>query len=310
MKPTVTLRALHAEDADPIAVAFAAQGWRKPAAQYRDYLREQEAGARDVLVAEVDGEFAGYVTIVWESDYLPFRTAGIPEIVDLNVLIKHRRRGVATALLDKAERRIAGRSPEAGIGVGMTADYGAAQRLYVLRGYQPDGRGLAVRGVAAQHGDHVTVDDDLTLYLTKPVARPKRLRSTAIVETPQGIVLAAMANGVFLLPGGGVEAGETHATAVIRELDEETGLRAESVIHLFDHESSASLHKVFYVVASGWPHLRNETRYLAYYTPGAELPISGGTRAILHRFVDFRAAHPALFVALAALREHAFAPER
>lgn len=310
MKPTVTLRALQAEDAEPIAAAFAAQGWRKPAAQYRDYLREQEAGARDVLVAEVDGEFAGYVTIVWASDYLPFRTASIPEIVDLNVLIKHRRRGVATALLDKAERRIAGRSPVAGIGVGMTADYGAAQKLYVLRGYQPDGRGLAVGGVAAQHGDHVTVDDDLTLYFTKPVARPKRLRSTAIVETPQGIVLAAMANGVFLLPGGGVEAGETHVTAAIRELDEETGLRAESVIHLFDHESSASLHKVFYVAASGWPRLCNETRYIAYYTPGADLPISGGTRAILHRFAEFRAAHPTFFAALGALREQASTSER
>ena len=140
MKATVTLRALRAEDAEPIAAAFAAQGWHKPAAQYVAYLRQQEAGTRDVLVAEVNGDFAGYVTIVWESDYLPFRVAGIPEIVDLNVLIKYRRQGIATALLDKAERRIGKRAHIAGIGVGMTGDYGAAQILYVRRGYRPDGR--------------------------------------------------------------------------------------------------------------------------------------------------------------------------
>lgn len=186
MQTTVTVRALGAEDAEVIAAAFAAQGWRKPATQYLAYLREQEAGARDVIVAEVAGAFAGYVTIVWESDYLPFRVAGAPEIVDLNVLIRYRRQGVASALLDKAERRIANRSPVAGIGVGMTADYGAAQILYIKRGYCPDGRGLAMHGVPVQYGDQVTVDDGLTLYLTKLVTRPKRLRSAAIVETLRG----------------------------------------------------------------------------------------------------------------------------
>lgn len=310
MKAAVTLRALHAEDAESIAAAFAAQGWRKPAAQYRDYLRQQEAGVRDVLVAEVAGDFAGYVTIVWESDYLPFRVAGIPEIVDLNVLLKYRRQGIATALLDKAERRISKRASIAGISVGMTGDYGAAQILYVQRGYRPDGRGLAVRGVSSQHGDQVTVDDDLTLYLTKLVARPKRLRSTAIVETPQGVLLAAMANGVFLLPGGGIEADESAAAAVIRELHEETGLFAESVLFLFDHESYSSQHKVFYVQATGQPQLCHETRYLAYYTPGADLRLSDGTREILARFLALKTAHPDSFAALAALREHAAPQQR
>lgn len=310
MKATVTLRALRAEDAEPIAAAFAAQGWHKPAAQYVAYLRQQEAGTRDVLVAEVNGDFAGYVTIVWESDYLPFRVAGIPEIVDLNVLIKYRRQGIATALLDKAERRIGKRAHIAGIGVGMTGDYGAAQILYVRRGYRPDGRGLAVRGISSQYGDQVTVDDDLTLYLTKLVARPKRPRSTAIVETPQGILLAAMGNGLFLLPGGGIEANESAAAAVIRELHEETGLFAESVLYLFDHESHSSQHKVFHVQAIGQPQLCHETRYLAYYTPGADLHLSNGTRDILARFLALKTAHPDSFAALAALREHAAPQQR
>lgn len=310
MSAKVSLRALRAEDAEVIAAAFAAQGWHKPATQHLAYLREQEAGERDVIVAEVAGEFAGYVTIVWESDYLPFRADGIPEIVDLNVLLRYRRLGVASALLDKAEQRIAKRSPVAGIGVGMTADYGAAQMLYVRRGYRPDGRGVAVRGVAARYGDRVTVDDDLTLYLTKLVTRPKRLRSTAIVETPQGILLTAMANGVFLLPGGGIEANEGAAAAIIRELHEETGLFAESVLYLFDHESDSSHHRVFYVQAGGQPQLCNETRYLAYYMPGVDLCMSRGVQEILARFLALKAVQPEFFAALGALREHAAASQR
>lgn len=305
MGAPVALRALLAADCTIIAEAFAAQGWNKPAAQYAAYLREQEAGARDVLVAEVDGEFAGYLTIVWASTYPPFRTAGTPEIVDLNVLLKYQRRGVATALLDAAEQRIAQRAPVAGIGVGMTADYGAAQILYVQRGYRPDGRGLAVHGAPAAYGDAVTVDDDLVLYFTRPVRKPKRPRGSAIVETPQGIVLVAGESGVFLLPGGGVEGAESYAEATLRELREETALHAESALYLFDHESSASLHKVFYVVASGRPQLCNETRFIAYFTEDADIAMSEGTRAILQRFATFKAAHPARLAAMHTVWEPA-----
>lgn len=116
-----------------IAAVFAAQGWNKPAAQYERYYAEQCAGEREVLVAKCAGVLAGYVTVVWRSDYQPFGEQAIPEIVDLNVLIAFQRRGIASALLDAAEVRIATRSPIAGIGVGVTADYGAAQMLYVRR---------------------------------------------------------------------------------------------------------------------------------------------------------------------------------
>ena len=165
----LTIRSLRSEDAAVIAAAFAAQGWNKPAAQYERYYAEQYAGERDVLVAEVAGVFVGYVTVVWRSDYQPFCERAIPEIVDLNVLMAFHRRGIASALLDAAEARIATRSPVAGIGVGMTADYGAAQILYVRRGYVPDGRGLAYRGRTLHYGDVVTLDDDLALYLTRSV---------------------------------------------------------------------------------------------------------------------------------------------
>jgi ribosomal protein S18 acetylase RimI-like enzyme len=119
----------------------------------------------------VKGVFAGYVTIRWQSDYAPFREQSIPEIADFNVLPPFRRRGIGTALMDEAERRISERSPMAGIGVGLYADYGAAQRMYVLRGYVPDGHGLSYRGRQVLGGEKVVVDDDLTLHLTKRLAQ-------------------------------------------------------------------------------------------------------------------------------------------
>lgn len=163
----LAIRALAGGDPEVLSAAFTAIGWNKPVAQYERYLREQSSGTRDILVAEFDGEFAGYLTINWEPSYPPFRDASIPEIQDLNVLPDLRRRGIASRLLDEAESRVAERIDTISIGFGMYADYGAAQRLYVQRGYLPDGRGLVSNEQPVPWGEHVTVDDDLALYLTK-----------------------------------------------------------------------------------------------------------------------------------------------
>jgi hypothetical protein len=81
------IRPLAENDPPVIAAAFEAIGWRKPVEQYRRYLLEQSAGVRTVLVARLDGDFAGYVTIVWSPAYAALRDAGIPEISDFNVLL-------------------------------------------------------------------------------------------------------------------------------------------------------------------------------------------------------------------------------
>lgn len=167
------IRLLEPTDIAPIAAAFAELGWDKPASQYEQYLSQQEAGHRVVLAAYSGVQnlpildFAGYVTICWQSHYPPFREANIPEIVDFNVLPRFRRKGIGAALMDEAENLVARVSTLVGIGVGMTADYGSAQRMYVRRGYIPDGRGLFSGGKPVQYGQPVPVDDDLVLYLMK-----------------------------------------------------------------------------------------------------------------------------------------------
>ena len=163
----LTIRALGPADPPVLGAAFGGLGWPKTVAQYERYLREQSEGSREVRVAWLGDGFAGYVTVVWEPEYAPFREAAIPEVQDLNVLPQFRRRRIASRLMDVAEQLIATRSPVAGIGVGMDPDYGNAQRMYVRRGYIPDGRGLTSHNHHVAWGETVPVDDDLVLYFTR-----------------------------------------------------------------------------------------------------------------------------------------------
>lgn len=170
MKDELRFRRIELGDPPIISAAFAAQGWDKPVEQYERYLREQAAATRAVIIAEVKASFAGYLTIQWEANYLPFREAEIPEIVDFNVLKKFQRRGIGNRLMDEAEAIIAKRSTWAGIGVGLISDYGAAQVLYVKRGYIPDGRGIVSGGRSLGYGDVVEVGDEPVLHLRKALS--------------------------------------------------------------------------------------------------------------------------------------------
>jgi GNAT superfamily N-acetyltransferase len=164
----LTITELRETDIVDIAKAFAVLN--KSEQQYRRYFAEHAALSRFVLVARSDAAIAGYVTIMWQSGYPPFREAGIPEIQDFNVLPDFRRQGIGSQLMNEAERLIAKRSRGCGIGVGLHHDYGAAQRLYALRGYVPDARGITSHGRRVNWGDEAKVDDDLVLWLTKPLS--------------------------------------------------------------------------------------------------------------------------------------------
>ncbi|WHA06958.1 hypothetical protein N3Z16_02140 [Candidatus Megaera polyxenophila] len=82
------IRALSKKDIPRMVKAFSSIGWHKPAALFKRYWKEAEDIQRYVWVALVQGQFAGYVTLKWESEYLPFKHQNIPEIMDLNVLIR------------------------------------------------------------------------------------------------------------------------------------------------------------------------------------------------------------------------------
>jgi GNAT superfamily N-acetyltransferase len=69
--------------------------------------------------------------VIWQPEYEPFREAGIPEVNDMNVIAEFQKQGIGTALIREAERTAIEHGKNImGIGFGLTADYGAAQRLY------------------------------------------------------------------------------------------------------------------------------------------------------------------------------------
>jgi hypothetical protein len=94
------IRLLENKDISEIAKGFRELGWNKPASQYENYLLEQQLRIRDIYVAFVEEEFAGYLTICWTSSYGPFQSERIPEIVDFNVLPKFRRQGIDWHAID------------------------------------------------------------------------------------------------------------------------------------------------------------------------------------------------------------------
>ena len=163
----IMIRTMEYSDLELIYSSPVVTGSNRPAGLYDRYFEEQEKGQRAVLLAFYDGEFAGHVNIIWKSEYPLFAEQNIPEISDLIVFSDLRRHGIATALADEAEKRIFERSPAAGIGFGMYADYGPAQRMYILRGYVPDRLGLMYKRKPVKPGEMVKVDDDLVLYLVK-----------------------------------------------------------------------------------------------------------------------------------------------
>lgn len=168
MRENIKLRKIRKSDCQKISEAFKKQGWNdKSISQYERYLAYQEKGERDVIIATFNEEFAGYLTIKWKASYQPFQKEGIPEIVDFNVLKKYQRKGIGTSLMDEAERRIKKISAYAGIGFGVYKDYGAAQILYINRGYKPDGNGLVKNSIPLKYGDVITVDDSIVFCLTK-----------------------------------------------------------------------------------------------------------------------------------------------
>ncbi|MFA5891920.1 MAG: GNAT family N-acetyltransferase [Actinomycetota bacterium] len=82
----------------------------------------------------------------------------------LEDFIEFRRRGIASRILDHAEEVAASRSSIVGIGVGLHPGYNAAQRLYVKRGYVPDGLGVTYDDRYVKEGEQVHMDDKLVLH--------------------------------------------------------------------------------------------------------------------------------------------------
>lgn len=147
----------------------AAMGDSHEARYFEKCLDEQKAGNRRIFLAREDGNgISGYVQLNFRPLYPPFRRLGLPEIQDLCVIPAARRQGIGSLLVAHCETvaKEEGHSDIA-ISVGLHPRFGSAQRLYVQKGYVPDGAGIAYDEVTVRAGEMRAVDDLLTLKLTK-----------------------------------------------------------------------------------------------------------------------------------------------
>ena len=116
-------------------------------------------------------------------------------------------------------------------------------------------------------------------------ARPILAVSAAVFRDGRALVIRrarAPLLGHFSLPGGGVEAGETLAAALHRELMEEVGIEAEIVA--FNRHVEAIVHegdrvRAHFVIASfvarwrsGEPRLSEEVDVVEWVDPAGPLP--------------------------------------
>ncbi len=157
-------------DADVPAFVYEelAQGWLGSSPEKLQMrMKHCAEGKCAVLTAEQDGQLAGYVSVYWDAPAGAFAGMKIPEIVDFNVLEKLRRRGIGGRMMDVCEEIAAGRCDRVCLGVGLYHDYGAAQRIYVKRGYVPDGTGVWYQDRNIAPYEDCCNDDDLVLYLSK-----------------------------------------------------------------------------------------------------------------------------------------------
>jgi GNAT superfamily N-acetyltransferase len=168
---SVQISLLSASDIPALVDAFQKADWPKSPLVFKAYEQEQQRGDRLIWIARIGKEIAGYVTLKWQSPYEPFAMAGIPEIMDLNVLPKFQKAGIGSTLLEVAENEAGTRNNRVGIGVGLyggsDGGYGSAQRLYVKRDYIPDAKGVTYHYKPAHPGQSYCLDDDLVLWFTK-----------------------------------------------------------------------------------------------------------------------------------------------
>lgn len=162
----ILIRNLQQSDARIITEEEIAQGWHADIKKYEMRLKDQSEGRSISLAAEYLGQVAGYINLYPDSKWGAF-AGRYPEIVDFGVLEKYRRNGIGSKLMDIAEQLAAGYSDTVYLGVGLHSGYGSAQRMYVKRGYIPDGSGVWYGENVCEPYTDCRNDDDLVLYFSK-----------------------------------------------------------------------------------------------------------------------------------------------
>ena len=168
---SITINPMSSEDIDEILQNYSEQGWKKPSEVIEGYFSKQDNDDAYVFVAKYGDSLAGYTVLYRDTDVGPYAHRKIPLISDMIVFEKYQRKGVGGVILDAAEQKASELSDDVQLAVGLHSGYGAAQRVYVKRGYVPDGSGVWYKDSPLEPYDDCQNDDDLVLYLLKNLRR-------------------------------------------------------------------------------------------------------------------------------------------
>ena len=167
----ILIRDMVESDAQIITDEEHLQGWtHQKADKYLKRLSDAMEKKCIALVAEYKGNVAGYLNVYPNSVGGAFGGQGLPELVDFGVLQKYRNNGIGNTLMQVAENIAKKYADIVYLGVGLHKDYGAAQRMYVKRGFIPDGSGLWWKGKQLEPYADLKNDNEAVIYMAKKLS--------------------------------------------------------------------------------------------------------------------------------------------
>ena len=169
----ITIRTMTEKDIQVIVKEEIAQGWELSSPKkYLKRLNDMAEKKSIALVAEYGGNVAGYINVYFLEN--------IPEIVDFGVLRKYQRRGIGTKLMDVAEDIALKKADSVFLFVGLHSGYGSAQRMYIKRGYVPDGKGVYYGNEPCVPYESYVNDDNLLLKLSMTKNRFQKIKDRSL----------------------------------------------------------------------------------------------------------------------------------
>ena len=102
-----------------------------------------------------------------------------------------------------------------------------------------------------------------------------------------------------MLPGGKANKNESRRRAAIRELKEETDLKALESTYVFSYKGGPhkdckgrgyfrDSHKVFLIKTEGSPKTQSEIKQIAFFKKGSDVKLSHSTREIIEMFLAMK----------------------
>jgi len=167
----LNIRSMKEGDIDIIMKNYIEQGWSKPKEVLEKYLENQNSGFLYMFAADYNNDIAGYTVLYPDTGVGPFAFQKIPVISDFIVFEKYQRQGIGTKMLDEAEMKAFELNDRVQLGVGLHSGYGSAQRIYIKRGYVPDGTGVWWNNTPLEQYADCKNNDELVLFLIKDLRR-------------------------------------------------------------------------------------------------------------------------------------------